>query len=378
MLHLLSPSVVLRMNSKLTNDQVIMIRDLFFGAILGLALLKGLYARADVGSTVEVTVPISLEDNYHNSSLVVSFQMTKVGEKLDDWKPKNNVEKAMKDFLGAIKSGDAKKALPFLKDNLNLGTVDQVKKFIENYTQTFDMKYVTVDCVVPVNGRFMLVLDFSNSDQAVVGQDKIACSWFSLCETNGVFSCDTAGNIPVEDFILEDVIKQMRNHPDYFQPLHKFLKYSLPISTDHSPVTLKFSGFPCSLDLANPGDTTTNAVAKFYLESYRLLTNASPALLEQFCLRNTPATRDRWRQTTINWTAQNFRTLADGVNGRKVKFVVDASPIYIVFYEYYGALHHEYIVRTKEGLMLTSLFYDGYVDHVLDSIEFLKVVKRSD
>lgn len=350
-----------------------------FVLIIILQILTGGVDRclAADSSVLETTVPISLEGNYRSSSLVVDFPINKIDRKIDEWKPVTQSELAMKTFIDGIRLNDAGKVFSLLKDNPQLETIDLVKQFIDNYNHTYAMKDTTIIAEIPINKRHMFIWEVENSGQVVWTQDKWIRRSFTLIETNGNFVCDYTSDDPVEDFLLNDVLQPMRNNPDFFKPLPNVpLKYSIPISSETPSVTLKFNGFPCDLKISDANATSTNSLVQFYLESCRILTNVNTKSIDLFSKRLTPVTAERLKSSTSQLSPQKLQLLQDDILERRVVFFLDADPVYIIFYERSNVIHHEYIIQTDAGPLLTSLYHQGFLDDVLEDIDLANIVEN--
>jgi hypothetical protein len=340
-------------------------------------LIRGtVHGQSNDTSAIQTTVPMSLEGNYKASSLVLHYYEKKIDQRVDKWKPEAKSDVAAKKLIDGITLNDAKVAYPILEGNPKLNSIGQVEQFIETYNRAFKMQNATIVSRIELNGRDMFIWEVENSGEIGWSKDRWIRRAFTIIETNGKSICDYAGTYPIETFLLDDVLQQVRNHPDLIGSLpdHK-LKYMVPLSHGANPLIFEFDGVSCNLNIADDANITTNMAARFYMESYSLLTNATLDSINQFYKRLTPITRERMRVAVSKWPNERLHILGDDALARKIIFVLDAHPIYIVFFKKYNAIHHEYLIQDGVGnLFLTSLYNESFLDDVLNSSEITNFV----
>ncbi len=154
-------------------------------------------------------------------------------------------------------------------------------------------------------------------------------------------------------------------------------EYDIP-NTETAPVKMLFNGTQIDVDAFTPGGSTENEVVDFYNASMQALATGTP---EQRAAFFSPYSTQRY----ANWANEQgaeayeaFRT--DMVEyGSRVVFVLDAAPMYLVFFlpgniEVKGApLRYASIYDDpKDGLQLTNFYIQGLTETFIKERQYFE------
>ena len=188
--------------------------------------------------------------------------------------------------------------------------------------------------------------------------------------------------------ILTSIAQQRAENPTIYtssKPIQLQYNYPLTQKMEEHNIFLCFNGIPCDANVFND-DISHNDIISFYQKAYRTFRNR-PAL--EFAELYTERSRDKF----LNW----YSTLDPNMvimyrnniinNERKIFFVLNGDPVFIVFYYHPDSdnsvdilkrIRYEYIVRDKGCLKLTNFFYEDFLDDLLqDNTLFIEPVLGS-
>jgi len=350
----------------------------FFSLLLNIFGLSIFVQNSLAGDTnlMRTTVPVSIEGKYQSSSLVAVFPMRKMDYELVKFKPGNKSELAIKTLLDGIRSNNVEMVFPLFKGSEDYGNMEKLKELVGAYRNMFPLEQARIIGDVLIGNSHMFVWQVENNGKQWT-RDKLVRRQFTIIETNGNSACEYVSE-PVGAFVLNDILQQIPNHPERFSPVASHpLKYSVAVSTGQDPVRIEFDGLVCDADLSAPESSLTNNILKFYLNSYQILTNTSIKTFNTFLERLDPATRERIRANFEESPKSDlqFRQMEQDASSRRVRFILNADPVYIVFFENFGVLRHEYVISNGNGFMLANLGAEGFLDRVLDLPKFTDVIE---
>jgi hypothetical protein len=146
--------------------------------------------------------------------------------------------------------------------------------------------------------------------------------------------------------------------------------YSLvmPGTAQGSSVELQFNATPYDFDLFNsPAPSSSDRLLLFYWAAFRTLELQGPESLARFY---TPESETRWLDNWNRQTATFRHDYKDQVikAGRRVRFIMHADPLHIVFYTAgpLDSLLYDYVIEDVESgeIRLTNYFFFTALDDV--------------
>ena len=200
-------------------------------------------------------------------------------------------------------------------------------------------------------------------------------------QTNNTLALGGGVEEPIAD-LLVSINQVNRKTPSCFNAVggqtNTSLEFEIPLTFNAHPVYLEFNGRKCDFD-AFAGLVSKDEVLSFYQKAWQAFRDESSEVFGSFC---TESSRKRFNERLSEMkpdvrTAYINNTLAEG---RRVFFVLDANPIYIVFYRArtktgYQPVRYDYVIRLpgNQGLQLTHIYMEDSLDFLLrDSGLFLK------
>jgi hypothetical protein len=189
-------------------------------------------------------------------------------------------------------------------------------------------------------------------------------------------------NTPI-DLLIVNMLEHAAKHPESYKPLTDLVRryeYPLPVDRSANPgphsVFLQFNGEPFNFNVFDEKTIAPNEVINLYRNAYLDFRNNS---IDQFMKLHTPKSQAKLRDWYSTMSIGTFKQyMLTVTRGRYVKFLINADPVYIVFYSpdasdqwKPGTLSYQYIVRKKESpeLKIANVFYESFLDDVLKSNE---------
>lgn len=112
------------------------------------------------------------------------------------------------------------------------------------------------------------------------------------------------------------------------------------------------------------GDTRPDLpVAKAYAEAYKAFANSD---MKAFAGSYTAYSADKFNSWFNAMPADEQEAYrASVLAGREVRFILDADPVYVVFFNTPDRVDYDVLVREGDGFKLTSFYIEGFVDNLL-------------
>jgi hypothetical protein len=181
------------------------------------------------------------------------------------------------------------------------------------------------------------------------------------------------------NILITDTMQKRAERPTSYGPsqsVKKQFQYAIGGTTNGSPVYLQFDGKNYDLDVFGPDILPDDEVASFYQAAYKTFANGRK---EDFASLYTESSGKKFSKWVSNMRPEEFDAYYQDVirSGHRVKFILNADPIFIVFYVSSpsdgGAfnLRYEYVVRDPASgkLRLTNFYSESFIDDLLKSKE---------
>ena len=174
---------------------------------------------------------------------------------------------------------------------------------------------------------------------------------------------------PVELLIVNNVMDRAARDPKADRGVPGLeAEYEFPFPVDGPwtpgphPVVFQFSGKPAAPD----------AVAALYRNAYGELRERN---VDKFLTYLTPASREKWQRWYQSLATETFDEFVRVTTApREIKFVLDASPVLVVFHGPVGnwtagSLRYDYVVKSPEtgALQFANVSYSSFFDDVIGS-----------
>lgn len=221
-------------------------------------------------------------------------------------------------------------------------------------------------------------------DVKVIGQVLAGSKSIFLWETDGgqgrvrrAFSVDNALKVsevtmatPVELLIVNNIVDR-GGVPGHKAPF----EYAFPLegawTPGPHPVVIQFNGKPVDIPFYSD-EPSGDPVVALYRSAYGELKQRN---VEKFLTHFTAKSRAKWQRWYEKLPAEGFAQYhANATSPRAIKFVLDASPILIVFHGdagnwTAGSLRYDYIVKSPNSgkLEFANVAFSGFFDDVLGS-----------
>jgi hypothetical protein len=336
-------------------------------------------------------LPIQIDYSYYvKSSIYLRCSYEPYDIPLSEFKDKENSQVALrfKRVLSDIRDHNMPtfaKLSPRLAQN-SKGPQKQTSLLIENLVTGYN-SLLSPEVVGQDFNRINIIQQFYvGTDQIVVwGVDQTPGSDNALIRSF-VFKKDQQDNLlweagPPNEIhcLIDEIMQQSAESPHVFSPVDttKFdYEYPIPGTTSGYPAYLQFNGKICDLNVFSDTVATTDPVLTFYQNAYRLFKNSPEAIADLYTPESAQKYRSWLKKADPNYIS---RLHADTITkGRKVIFLLNADPVFIVFYQPiesarkdFADVRYEYIVKDPKSnqLRLTNLNYNGFLSQYFDNKE---------
>jgi hypothetical protein len=182
---------------------------------------------------------------------------------------------------------------------------------------------------------------------------------------------------PVELLIVNNVMDRAARDPKIDRGVPGLdAQYEFPFPIDGPwtagphPVVIQFSGKPVDIPIIGEG-AAPDPVSALYRSAYGELRARN---VEKFLEYFTPKSRAKWQNWYLSLTPDAFNQfVARTTAARSIKFILDASPLLLVFHGdagnwQAGSLQYDYIVKSPAGtLQFANVAYSSFFDDVIGS-----------
>lgn len=353
-------------------------------AILTVFLLPSRAAAAGGWAERSFTVPAHLEREPVPSSLLLTVEWMDYGridlEALAARKS-DAPEKAFTDLMASLRQKSYDRAGRYLIGKEATGEGD-LKQKMDLYHQAFGgFEQVSVLGRARLGSREVFFW------QVPTPRGPFVRAW-ALEATEGGYLGELISSLqPVEELVMHAVERASSDPASYrgaagAEPRHA---YRLPMAgpAPQSPVILRFDGELVDVSVFSDPVEVGNEVVEFYRQSWKLFKDRE---LEAFLDRYTPGSREKLASWFAGMASEEFESYYLTVlSGRRLWFVLDAAPFYLVLYtegpqadSEDSLLRYDYVLRSPEtgGLQLTNAYFQSFLDDVLGNPELFARTPR--
>ncbi len=347
-------------------------------------------AITDDYKTVYLPIPvgIDLEQDIESSILlkvdVKSYNNISFKEFIS--KNKKPEETRFKDLILAVRKKDYAKVISMSKNNPDR-TEENMKARVNSLSDAFSEEAVGKDYSdLKVFKRFSFGnhLLFIWSAKSKTNLEEKPYFGFLRFEKNNsgsiLWNTDYTIN-PLCNILREFTWKQVETPGTYLPRESVTLKYKVPLIEDapKKQAYLCFDGIVCDVNAYSDNINSTDEIVSFYQKSYQILRNQGVA---EFSKYYTESSGKKFHDYYLKTEDYNKYALGELIkNERKIVFVLDGDPVYIVFYynpkykntnDILNHIKYEYIVRESGTLKFTNFYYGDAFDQLLGNGEQLQ------
>jgi hypothetical protein len=340
---------------------------------LALVVVAPSTLRAATFTTQSFPVPISVEGERVSSSLLLQFEIERYGFPFEAFAKGrlDRFETLLRDFVLALRTGDLTKVTAME----HADNPEQARWVIDAYRRTFAAQQILkVVGRVPVGEDQLFICERVGPNGPVRFGFTVSAPIQGLTRVEVV-----AAGQPLESLIV-DVLQQEVLHPKEYAPVepHAKYRYAFPLggagTPGAHPVVLHLNGTPLDAELfqnnrtieKEPGDESTkSAPLDAYRTAYAALRDCD---LDHFWESYT----EKSRQKLLVWARkmkpeQMNSYCATARQPRRLRFLINADPITLVFYTVgtQKRLLYEYLFRSAAGYKLTNAYFEDTLDDVL-------------
>lgn len=265
---------------------------------------------------------------------------------------------------------------------------EQVVKIAGRYHGFFDGSMDGIDInKVFITKQFMVGNDiiFIWGVNSGFGKDKKSPlrRWFRFEKTSETEIRWNGGKVDPLAVLLTHMMQYAIESPGKFLPKKAgTFEYNFPIpgTTKGHVVLLQFNGRMYDFNVFGsdvPG--THDDVLSFYCQAYQMFNTETPQNLSNFYTEKSSAKCKKWFLDMNPKTLTDFKQRVLSM-GRTVKFILDAEPVYMIFYTIKNqkGFRYDYVVRdqTTGKLRLTNYYFINYFDQLVREPAFSDLFLR--
>lgn len=328
--------------------------------------------------TVYLPIPVGIDlEHYIESSMLIkvdmkSYNNISFGEFMS--KHKRQDELRLKEYLLALKQKDINKLKSI---SINRPEIDWDAIFAglsDQYSdEAIGPNFENLHMIERFNiGNFILFI-WRKTLNPNTNENTYLGSFFEKNDSGAILCTTNETTYPIGSFLFNIVSQQAESRGTYLTKESAKHNYESPLIEDakNHQSYLCFDGMVCDVNVYSDNTNPSNEIARFYKEAYITLKNQNMTEFAQFY---TEKSRDRiieWQRTDPNM-ANLFRNEAIRKE-RKIIFIIDGDPVYIVFYYNPNlriSVKYEYIFRENGTLKLTNFGYHDAFDQLLMKPDF--------
>lgn len=350
----------------------------FFLSLCAAALMTNAALAADGFSTLSFPLAVTVEGESVPTAIHLQFAIKRYDVPFDTFAARELDPREAKfaAWMKAVRSRDvAKVESMFAAPRATLAPVDQSaersrvvakdrspKQVVELYHAGFDgLRDVTVIGQVLAGSKSLFLWEAKGGE----GRVRRAFSIDSSLKVSEVTM-----STPVELLIVNNIVDR-GGVPGHKTPY----EFAFPIdgawTPGPHPVVIQFTGKPVDIPFYDDAPAADPVVA-LYRNAYGELKQRN---VEKFLTHFTAKSRTKWQRWYEKLPAEGFAQYhANATAPRAIKFILDASPILIVFHGdagnwTAGSLRYDYIVKSASNgeLKFANVAFSGFFDDVLGS-----------
>jgi len=351
-----------------------------------------LYIPTVTAQTITESFPIPLKidgSDPISTSMYISCEYKQHGKSFQAFKASKRDPAGiiLSELMQAMSTKDSSKCADLAPGKRSLTPIEakkhreQVIKIAGRYHGFFDGSMDAIDInKVFITKQFMVGNDviFIWGVDSGFGKDKKSPlrRWFRFEKHSETEMRWNGGKVDPLAVLLTHMMQYSAEMPGKFlaKKAGKF-EYNFPIpgTTEGHAVLLQFNGKMYDFDVFDSGAAKSNdEVLAFYQRACQAFMSAPENLADfytsvsqekmiKWLTTKTPESLAKYRQATVN-------------AGKTVRFILDADPVFIVFYTVRNGkgCRYEYVVRdTSNGeLRLTNFYFSNYLDQLINETIF--------
>jgi len=301
---------------------------------------------------------------------------------------KNAIAKCFKDYIGVLKSGNASelKKMVFKKDNMSAKEKEEFDGFVTKEIKT-SSGFFTED---KFGQNFSDLIVFSEiylgkDIYVVYGTENMDKAQWPV---RLMLNFERVGNYIYPDvrgadmtfLLLQDIVSQMFRKTNFNDIGDKKFDYEIiyPGTEGPNQAYLRFNGKKYNLNVMKEQVDPKDDVARLFQRQYELDKISSEAVAEVYG-GDSKIKYLEWLQVNRSLIEARRARANSQVQDKIIRFILDASPLYIVFYQNENSeqINYQFIVRDSAdgNLAIRNWFVIDYFKQWLDSPEIQKLFR---
>ena len=345
----------------------------------------------------EKNIPVSMSI-YHEdypSSLYIKCKVEDFnGIKFDMFNPDNELpKKEFKRLVSSIKDNDANSFRAFGKnfrgELYNDGVIRKAdtnlkgfQKLFQRYNEYGDGLKIYSRLLIGNGGLFIFGTDAKDALNRAFTSQRLSLEYEKVSSNKIRWSSATQSVEPLISIIV-NTFQEIARQPEKYQkqktPKTPFdYNILIPGTEGANPAYLKFNGKTYNIDIMSEKVPSDDQVLGFYQKAYLTWRDVST---QEFIKYYTESSQQRTQKAEAKTPyLDNLRKSLS--KGRRVLFIMDANPFYVVFYrvgEINKAVYHEYIViDPNDGKLKLNLPTMDFTTQYFMSDEFYSILNKVD
>ncbi len=348
-------------------------------AVLAACLLAaGAVCHGDVERRL-YPVPVFIENENVLSGLHIELATREIGQPLEVFlsRAEGLAEEALADFLAALLAGDTSAALALTREAPHV-PMENNRPLLEGYGRLLgqhrDRITVGRETLTGPDTVFTLLI----RTQGAAGERAVARSLRFVQAQPGVFRFEGIQRDPF-GILINDLYQTALDAGGLPEPRARFAySYDIPGTAAGELVRFHFNGHAVDFDPFDPGANPAHPALAVYARAWSAFMAGD---LAGFAAHWTEFSRRRileWAPDTASENYQRVRQVLRNA-GRRVKFLLDADPVYFVFHHVTDPLAPEFRMRYDVMYVppggppvLANFFTEGYIDDILKEPGFFE------
>jgi hypothetical protein len=327
-------------------------------------------------------IPVNIDlEHYVESSMLLKVDVksyNNISFKEFIIKYKKPDELRLKEYLLALKQKDIKK---FKAMSINRPEIDMDTIFAWSSKQFNDEEigpnFEKIRMVGRFNfGNFIQFIWRKTSNSNLNENNHLGAVMFEQNDSGAILCTTNVTTYPIPA-ILDNIVELQAESPGKYIPMEPVtLKYEVPLIEGAKNHQAYFccDGIPCDVNVFSDSTIPSNEIARFYKKAYITLKNQNMTEFAQFYTENSRDKIVEWLRTDPNM-AELFRNEAIR-RERKIIFIINGDPVYIVFYYYpnlrisVNSIRYDYVFRENGTLKLSNFGFHDYLDQLLQNRKY--------
>lgn len=327
-------------------------------------------------------LPIRIDHSYRiKSSLYINCGFTQYEQRFPSFMSENTGarEQMFCELVQTMHNKDTSNLLRITSQKTPVDA-DKAQQILDLYASLF-----TTDPVGAGVGNLRVIMQFhlGNSGLYIWGIDSPEAS--GRRPVRNYFRIDSANNQNLwmgvsQDklsSLLSDVAQSMAKDPNVYVPIsNREFVYEYPIAgtVPGEPAFLQFNGRRYDVDIFVDDVSPSDEVLHFYQQAYNVFRTDPRTTFPGYY---TEKSRAKYLSWVSGMDQEKFSAYRQELlsKGRRVRFILDADPVYIVFHQSTGndrTVRPEYIVRDPRSngeLRLTNFYFMSFLDAFIEDRE---------